>query len=101
MIKKRTNAVTGNLRNNFHSYRDKNNSDAKKVTVTVANNLEYASYVEKGHWQSDRYVPAIGKKIRKRWVQGKFMMRISVRLYKDNLMHGRISKFIDRKQGVY
>lgn len=46
--------------------------------VTVANNTEYASYVEFGHSQKrGRYVPALGKSLKARWVQGRFMMTIS------------------------
>lgn len=46
--------------------------------VEVFNNEEYASYVEYGHRQlPGRYVPAIGKQLKKVWVDGKFMMTIS------------------------
>lgn len=40
-------------------------------TVTITNNVEYASYVEFGHRQTPgRYVPAIGKS----WVSGQFFL---------------------------
>ena len=50
-----------------------------KYTVTIANNTEYASYVEYGHRQTPgRYVPALGKSLKASWVKGRFMMTISV-----------------------
>jgi len=46
--------------------------------VTVANNTEYASYVEYGHRQTPgRYVPALGKSLKANWVKGRFMLTIS------------------------
>lgn len=48
--------------------------------IEVNNPVEYASYVEYGHRQTPgRYVPAIGKQLKKAWVPGQFMMTISVR----------------------
>lgn len=47
-------------------------------TFAVTNNTPWADYVEYGHRQeAGRYVPAIGKRLKKSWVQGKFMMTIS------------------------
>lgn len=44
-------------------------------TVTITNNVEYASYVEFGHRQTPgRYVPAIGKSLKKSWVSGQFFL---------------------------
>lgn len=46
--------------------------------VIVSNNTEYAAYVNYGHRQTPgRYVPAIGKKLKASWVDGKFMLEIS------------------------
>ena len=46
--------------------------------IEVINPLEYAQYVEYGHRQTPgRYVPAIGKRLKKSWVQGKFMLTLS------------------------
>lgn len=54
-------------------------SDGNTYTIEVTNPVDYASYVESGHRQTPgRYVPAIGKRLKKRWVAGKFMMRESV-----------------------
>ena len=44
-------------------------------TITITNPVHYASYVENGHRQQPgRYVPAIGKRLKKNWVEGQFMM---------------------------
>ena len=46
--------------------------------IEVINPLEYAQYVEYGHRQTPgRYVPAIGKKLKKSWVPGKHMLKLS------------------------
>lgn len=46
--------------------------------VTLLNSAEYASYVEFGHRQQPgRYVPALGKSLKKSWTPGKFMLTIS------------------------
>ena len=47
-------------------------------TIEIVNPVEYASYVEFGHRQeSGRFVPAIGKRLKEGWVEGKFMLTIS------------------------
>lgn len=44
-------------------------------SITITNPVHYASYVENGHRQQPgRYVPAIGKRLKKQWVEGQFMM---------------------------
>ena len=57
-------------------------SDVRKngenYEIEVSNSTEYASYVEFGHRQTPgRVVPAIGKRLKKSWVKGKFMLTIS------------------------
>lgn len=48
-------------------------------TIKVYNNIFYCTYVENGHRQTPgRYVPAIGKRLKRSWVPGKHMLRISV-----------------------
>ena len=55
-----------------------------QYTVTIINNLEYASYVEYGHRQTPgRYVPALGKTLKASWVPGKFMLTISEQQVKN------------------
>lgn len=47
--------------------------------IDLINPTEYAIYVEYGHRQTPgRYVPQIGKRLKKGWVPGKFMLTISV-----------------------
>ena len=63
-----------------------------QYTVTIINNLEYASYVEYGHrqtpgrfipgyWESDRFVydpdAEGGMVLKKNWVKGRYMLTIS------------------------
>lgn len=46
--------------------------------IIVKNSVHYASYVEYGHRQEPgRYVSAIGKRLKKSWVPGQFMLTIS------------------------
>ena len=48
--------------------------------IEIYNNMEYASFVEYGHRQDvGRYVPAIGKRLKNEWVEGKFMLTISMK----------------------
>ena len=48
---------------------------ATVVTVRIINPVKYASYVEYGHRQQPgRFVPAIGKRLKKGWVDGHFML---------------------------
>ena len=47
-------------------------------TIEIVNPVEYAPYVEYGHRQEvGRFVPAIGKSLKRGWVEGKFMLTIS------------------------
>ena len=47
--------------------------------IEVYNPVEYSTYVEYGHRQQPgRYVPALGKRLKSSWVEGKFMLTISV-----------------------
>lgn len=47
-------------------------------TATIFNPMEYASYVENGHRQKPgRFVPALGVTLKKSWINGRFMMRLS------------------------
>lgn len=47
-------------------------------TIVVSNPTKYASYVEFGHRQTPgKYVPAIGKRLKASWVNGKYMLTLS------------------------
>lgn len=46
-----------------------------KYTIVIENPVRYSSYVEYGHRQTPgRFVPAIGKKLKASWVEGKYML---------------------------
>ena len=80
--------VGGTLRRGWTAGEDSNaTAYAKSLTVNkvgtdyvieIVNPVEYASYVEFGHRQTvGRFVPAIGKRLKQGWVEGKFMLTIS------------------------
>lgn len=70
--------------------------------VELINPVEYASYVEYGHRQTPgRYVPAIGKKLKNGWVEGHFMMTISVQELQNaapKIIEKKVQKFL---KGVF
>lgn len=73
---KRTPSDTGNLRRNWTISDVRKNGE--NYEIEVSNSAEYASYVEFGHRQTPgRFVSAIGKRLKKSWVKGKFMLTIS------------------------
>ena len=68
-VKDNTPVQTGHLCNSWKRTR------AVQGKVTVYNNVEYAAHVEYGHRQQPgRYVPAIGKRLKKDFVPGKKML---------------------------
>lgn len=65
----------------------------KSYTVVISNNVEYASYVEYGHRQTPgRYVPGLGKRLVKDWVDGKFMLTLS-----EHEIEGQAGRIIEKK----
>lgn len=70
----------------------------KNYVICVRNISEYASYVEYGHRQKiGRYVPALGKRLTKGWVKGRFMLTVSEKEIKSilpSLLEKRISQAI-------
>lgn len=68
-------------------------------TIEVLNEVFYASYVEYGHRQEPgRYVPAIGKRLKKGWVEGKFMLTLSVKDVErmaPRLLEKELKKFLE------
>ena len=81
---KRTPVDSGQLRQNYVM------GDVAKrgfnYTIDISNPVEYAEYVEFGHRQEvGRYVPAIGKRLVKPWVEGHHMLEKSVIETKDEL----------------
>ena len=64
--------------------------DIKRIGETynmiIGSSLSYFDYVENGHYQEvGRYVPAIGKKLKKGFVQGKHMISQSVEIYQEEI----------------
>lgn len=71
-------------------------------TITVADDVPYASYVEYGHRQTPgRYVPAIGKRLKKGFVPGKRMLEISeqeLEALAPKILQDKLEKFL---KGVF
>lgn len=83
VIAKTPGGQTGALKNNWVSNIIKEGNIYK---IEVINPLKYAEFVEFGHRQQPgRYVKAIGKRLKKSWVQGKFMLTITERDLQRNL----------------
>lgn len=67
----------GNLRRGWTIGKIKQSGNT--VYIEVFNPVEYAPYVEYGHRQTPgRFVPALGKQLKAGWVNGKFMLKLSV-----------------------
>lgn len=68
-VRDKTPVDTSNLQNSITHIVDDN-------AVTIGTNVDYAQAVEFGHKQEvGRYVPAIGKRLKRPFVQGKHFMR--------------------------
>lgn len=66
-------------------------------SVKVGNSLSYTEAVENGHSQTPgRYVPAIGKKLKKSFVPGKHMIRDNVDRYQE-ILNRSIQDRIERE----
>lgn len=93
---KRTPVDTGELRRNWQV--SKIHLFDKFCVVEVYNATEYAEYVEFGHRQtSGRYVPAIGKRLKKAWVPGKFMLTLSTKELeniKDRIIRQKVEAWL-------
>ena len=74
----------GNLRRNWTIGQVLKNGNL--YSVEVINPTYYASYVEYGHRQTPgRFVPVLGKKLKRAWVPGRFMLTISENEIKENM----------------
>lgn len=77
---------------------------AKKVgsiyRAEVYNTVKYAPYVEDGHQQTPgRFVPALGKRLKKSWVPGKHMLlraRMAVQKRAEKICNDRLHEFLTR-----
>ena len=76
---------------------DKNGHE---YSVEVVNPMHYASYVEHGHRQEPgRYVPAIGKCLKKSWVEGQFFLKKAETEFMEaapTFLQGRLEKFLKK-----
>lgn len=73
-------------------YRLKVSKIGTSYVAWIVNVVEYASYVEYGHRQTvGRFVPAIGKRLKKSWVQGRHMLQISMQE-----VEARLPQFLDK-----
>ena len=74
----------GNLRRNWTIGQVFKNGNI--YSVEVINSAFYASYVEYGHRQTPgRFVAVLGKKLKRAWVPGRFMLTISENEIKENM----------------
>lgn len=73
-VRANTPVDTGDLRRSTNF--DGTKKTGKNFEIKVYNNLGYAENVEYGHRQEvGRYVPAIGKRLKKSFVKGHYMFR--------------------------
>lgn len=74
---------------------------ANGYIITIINPVKYASYVEYGHRQTPgRFVPALGKRLKKSWVDGQFMLTNAEAVLEKNLpkiIEKKITKFLEDK----
>lgn len=83
-VRDNTPVDTGDLRRSW----ELNGPDKKgfKFEMDLANNLEYALYIELGHRQEPgRFVPAIGKRLVADYVPGSYMLRDGTRRLEETL----------------
>lgn len=66
--------------------------------ITIENPVHYAPYVEFGHKQTPgRYVPALGKRLKKSFVPGQHMLKISedeLRAQAPAILEKKLTKFL-------
>jgi len=67
--------------------------------IIIKNPVEYAPYVEFGHRQTPgRFVPAIGKRLKSSWVEGKFMLTVSEQELQSEaprIIEQKLQKFLE------
>ncbi len=73
------------------------------VRIEIVNPVLYAAYVEYGHRQEPgRYVPAIGKRLKRGWVPGQFMLTISeqeIRTIAPKVLEAKLKMFLKEHVG--
>ena len=94
-IKANEPVVTGNLRRSITSGEVELNGN--EYSMTVGSSLSYAKYAEEGHKQEvGKYVPAIGKKLKKEFVPGNHVIKDSVDLHQSKLIK-RIQERVEKE----
>ena len=72
-------------------------------TITITNPVKYASYVEYGHRQHvGQFVPALGKKLKRGWVEGQFMLKISeeeLQIKAPAILEAKIKRWLIQNAG--
>lgn len=80
-----------------HVYKLRVEKLGQTYVVWLVNVVDYASYVEYGHRQEPgRYVPVLGKRLKKSWVQGRHMLQISMQE-----VEAKLPEFLDAKLQDY
>ena len=94
-IKANEPVVTGNLRRSITSGEVELNGN--EYSMIVGSSLSYVRYAEEGHKQEvGKYVPAIGKKLKKEFVPGNHVIKDSVDLYQSKLIK-RIQERVEKE----
>lgn len=66
--------------------------------IEIINPVHYASYVEFGHRQTPgRFVPALGKRLKAGWVEGRFMLTLSekeVQRQSAKVVEAKLKKYL-------
>lgn len=87
----------GTLRRGWSASAPTQRITAHGYSVHVKNPVTYASYVEYGHRQTPgRYVPAIGKRLVKSWVNGQFFVKNS-----EETLKGQIPPILNAMLDAY
>lgn len=105
--KKLTPFKTGHLRNGFTAGREVDGStymltetvtkQGRVFKYTLINSVEYAPYVEYGHRQTPgRYVPAIGKRLKRSEVEGRHML-LKAEQQVDAELDNYVAKKVEKK----
>lgn len=93
-VRSNTPAGTGDLRRGTNF--DGTEKTGTSFNIEVYNNIEYVNHVEYGHRQEvGRYVPAIGKRLKKPFVKGYYMFRNAENNIKAEL-DSRVEKAVRR-----
>lgn len=96
-----TGGVSQDVVQYVNSLKIERSMDAYKISII--NPVVYAPYVEYGHRQMPgRFVPALGKKLKQGWVEGKFMLTISekeIQASGPSVLEKKLEKFL--KEGIH